>query len=273
LTVDSVRARYWRELELWYVRLGTKVHTAVVSPRWNGLEVNLTNAERDMLPSSKGAHAFHLTASAITIMAVFALLMAVSTSKVRAQTVSAYAGVHAGYNISSTELAVPGVALDGIGSKGLVGGFHGGVDVFFPGSPWFVGAWGAYDFSKIDAKLAAPGGSVSARLGDAWSIGGRLGLAAGKVSPYVLLGYKQQETSLSLPGVAMPTLKGLVYGAGADYALANNLKVGAQATLTKFDAADISGTGLAMRPEALEVTLRASLSFGGPVATSSTPLK
>ncbi len=230
-----------------------------------------------MLPSNKGASAFHLTISALTTLALVALVMAYTTSKARAQTVSTYVGLHAGYSVASTELAaptiIPGLALDGVGSKGLVGGVHGGVDVFFSGSPWFIGAWAAYDWSHVDAKLTTPGGSASARLGDAWSIGGRLGLAAGKVSPYVLLGYKQQETSLSISGVDMPTLKGIVYGAGADYALANNLKVGAQAAITKFDAADIAATGLTMKPEALEVTLRASLSFGGPVATSAAPLK
>lgn len=222
---------------------------------------------------TKGASAFQMTITAIVALAAMSLFMAMNTSKVRAQTVSTYAGLHAGYSISSTELAVPGIALDGIGSKGLVGGVHLGSDVYFPNSPWFLGAWAAYDWSKVDAKLSTPFGSASARLGDAWSIGGRMGLAAGKVSPYVLLGYKQQETSLSISGVSMPTLKGIVYGAGADYALANNLKIGAQAAITKFDAADIAGTGLTMKPEALEVTLRASLSFGGPVATSAAPLK
>lgn len=216
--------------------------------------------------------------STLILAALAALVIAATTSKARAQTVSTYAGLHAGYSIATTELAaptiIPGLALDGIGSKGLVGGVHGGVDVFFSGSPWFIGAWAAYDWSKVDAKLSTPFGSASARLGDAWSIGGRLGLAAGKVSPYVLMGYKQQETSLSISGVEMPTLKGLVYGAGADYALAQNLKVGAQATITKFDAADIMSSGITMKPEALEVTLRASLSFGGPtIPATAAPLK
>lgn len=217
--------------------------------------------------------------STLVLAALVSLALAATTTKARAQTVSTYAGLHAGYSIATTELSaptiIPGLALDGVGSKGLVGGVHGGVDVFFPGSPWFIGAWAAYDWSKVDAKLSTPGGSATARLGDAWSIGGRLGLAAGKVSPYVLLGFKQQETSLSgLATTSMPTLKGIVYGAGADYALANNLKIGAQAAITKFDAADINTTGLVMKPEALEVTLRASLSFGGPtIPASGAPLK
>ncbi len=231
-----------------------------------------------MFRNTKGTTAFQLTMTTIAMMAAVSLLMAFTTTKARAQTVSTYVGLHAGYSVATTELSaptiIPGLALDGVGSKGLVGGIHGGVDVFFANSPWFIGAWAAYDWSHVDAKLTTPGGSATARLGDAWSIGGRLGLAAGKVSPYVLLGYKQQETSLSgLATTSMPTLKGLVYGAGADYALAQNLKIGAQAAITKFDAADINTSGIVMKPEALEVTLRASLSFGGPVATSAAPLK
>jgi opacity protein-like surface antigen len=228
-----------------------------------------------MFRNTTGATAFTITMTTLAILAGLSLMMALTATKARAQTVSAYAGVHAGYSIASTEIAIPGVALDGVGSKGLLGGVHGGVDIFLPNSPWFVGAWAAYDWSRVDAKLSAPPVfSASARLGDAWSVGGRLGLSIGKVSPYAVLGYKQQETGLSLAGVGMPTLKGIVYGAGADYAVAQNLKIGALATLTKFDAADVGGVpGLTIKPEALEVTLRASLSFGGPVATSATPLK
>lgn len=147
---------------------------------------SFTNAEREMF-QIKGRSAY-MTVTALVTLAALSLFMAITTSKARAQTVSAYAGLHAGYSIASTELAFAGLALDGVGSKGLVGGVHGGVDVFFAGSPWFIGGWAAYDWSHVDAKLSSPFGSASARLGDAWSIGGRLGLASGKVSPYVLLG-------------------------------------------------------------------------------------
>lgn len=195
-------------------------------------------------------------------------------TKARAQTVSTYVGLHAGYGMSSTELSDGVSSINGIGAKGLMGGVHGGVDMYLPSSMWFIGVWGAYDFSKMDAKLSTPFGSASARLGDAWSVGGRVGLSKDKMKPYVLLGYKQAETSVSGLGVVpMPTLKGLVYGVGLDYSLANNLSVGAQATMTKFDAADIGATGIAMKPEALELTLRLNLQIGAPVATTAAPLK
>lgn len=226
------------------------------------------------MSQDRKSHYSFLTIFTALLIASVACAILAYPRQARAQTVSTYVGLHAGYGISSTSLTDGTDSINGIGAKGLQGGIHGGVDVFFPNSMFFIGAWGAYDFSKMDAKLLAAPFNASARLGDSWSVGGRVGLSKDKVKPYVLLGYKQAETSVSgLGPVSMPTVKGLVYGGGLDYALANNLTVGAQATLTKFDATDITGTGLTMKPEALEITLRMSLQLGAPVATSPAPLK
>lgn len=214
---------------------------------------------------------------ALILGALFSGFLAVTAPiKARAQTVATYVGVHAGYGIATTELGVSGLgSLDGIGQKGLIGGIHGGVDVFLPGSTIFVGAFGSYDWQHLDTKLSAPTipFSASARIGDAWTVGGRVGLQHGKVKPYLMLGYTQAETSISVPGIAMPTLKGLTYGGGLDYALANNLAVGAEARWTRFDAAQIDTSPINMKPEELSVMMRLSLSFGNPVANSPAPLK
>lgn len=217
----------------------------------------------------------HLVVLAGLILAAIASLAVVSfaPTKAKAQTVSTYVGGMGGYSFANTALSTGGATIvDGLGSKGFAGGIFGGVDLNLTNSPFFVGAFGDFKWQHVD--FSVPAAPFSARLGDAWTVGGRIGMTTGKLKPYVLLGYTQADTSSSIAGLSMPKLKGLAYGAGFDYMLANNLAVGVEARINRYDSATIAGTGLDMQTDQLAVMARLSLQFGAmPSPVAIPPLK
>lgn len=218
----------------------------------------------------------HLVVLAGLILAAIASLAVVSfaPTKAKAQTpLQVYAGVHGGYSMMSTEVSsplAPGFSIDGLGSKGLVGGLHAGVDTGFPGSIWFAGIFGDYTWQKVDFSINP---LATARLGDSWTVGGRAGITSGKSKYYGLVGYTQAESSIT-GGMAMPVFKGVTYGVGTSYNLANNLVASLEARMTHFQSATVVGTPIDLQPDQLSVRFGLSLQLGNmpsPVATP--PLK
>lgn len=228
-----------------------------------------------MILSTKNPKSGQLVGVGLVLMALLALAMVIVTAKpARAQGLQAYVGVQAGYGMADTSVSsplLPGASLDGLGSKGVLGGFHGGLDMQMPSSIWFVGVFGDYTWQKVDFSINPV---LTARLGDSWTIGGRAGFLSGKSKYYGLLGYTQAESSLNVAGVTMPTFKGITYGLGTSYNLANNLALSLEGRYTRFDSANVMSV-VDLQPDQMSIMARLSLQLGSlpnPVATVP-PLK
>lgn len=224
-------------------------------------------------PESKSP--FILLGGLILAAIACAIMVGFTGTKARADgpQVQIYGGVHGGYAMATTELSSSGFGIDGIGSKGFVGGVRLGTDVFMPSSMFFVGAFGDYTWQQVDFTVNPS--LFSARLGDSWTVGGRVGLLAGKIKPYALLGWTHTQVSNSLAGLTLPDLHGLSYGAGVEYQLASNLALGTEARWTKYSAAAIPGSGIDLQTDQLAVMMTLTLQLGGPKAVQlpGAPLK
>lgn len=241
-----------------------------------GAKPEPTNAELPMIDTAGGQTPRkpfrYMLVGLVMAAALAAALALLVPTKARAQGIQLYGGVQAGYSIANTEVSsplAPGFSIDGLGSKGMIGGVHGGVDMQMPSSIWFVGVFGDYTWQRVDFSINPV---ATARLGDSWTIGGRAGFVSGKSKYYGLLGYTQAESSLNIAGVTMPTFKGLTYGAGVSYALANNLALGLEARYTHFDSANVMNV-VDLQPDQLSVMARLSFQFGGMSTPANVPLK
>lgn len=220
----------------------------------------------------------HLIVLAGLILAAVAALSIVLFSPTRARAQSAlqaYAGVHGGYSMMNTEVSsplAPGFSIDGLGSKGFGGGIHGGVDVALPSSIFFVGVFADYTWQKVDFSINP---IATARLGDAYTVGFRGGIAPGKSKFYGLIGYKHAESSINVAGVDMPSFHGMTYGAGTSYNVAPNVSVGGEVLYTHYQSASVMGV-VNLQPDQLEVRAFVNFQLGNltnPLALAPAPLK
>ena len=209
-------------------------------------------------------------------LAAAALILGALSTVATAQTAQVYIGAGAGYSISSTEVtspSVPGLSLDGLGSRGAVGGIHGGIDVYLSNSQVFVGVFGSYSWQDVEFSLAlAPVAGLSAKLSDSYSVGGRIGMMVGGVKPYLLAAYThtKMEWSANAGGVPVvmpsaPDFSGLTLGGGVDVPLAKNLSWGLIGTYTRFGEENVAigpGASINLQPEQLYIGARLTLSFG-----------
>ncbi|HVZ35829.1 MAG TPA: outer membrane beta-barrel protein [Polyangiaceae bacterium] len=157
-----------------------------------------------------------------------------------------YAGLHGGYSFASTEVGLNNTpfSVDGLSAQGFSGGVQVGFDYQVPGTHLVPGVfadftWGSVEFD-VNPNL------VHAKLGESWTVGGRLGWEMGKVMPYILAGYTETESELSA-GTAFtssPTLKGWTFGGGVEWMLVNNVSLAAEYRYTKYDSEDLLGLGI-----------------------------
>lgn len=211
--------------------------------------------------------------AAALVAAIFAVIL--TTKAAKAQTpLQIWAGVGVGYSHATTEVSsplAPGFSIDGLGSKGMIGGIRGGVDMGLPGSAFFIGAFGDYTWQKVDFSINP---IATARLGDAYTLGGRVGMVDGKSKYYVLLGYTSAESSLNVAGVTMPTFKGLTYGGGVSYSIAPNLAVGLEGRFTRFNSESVMGV-VDLQPDQMSIMATMVVQLGNvpnPVSAPA-PLK
>ena len=151
-----------------------------------------------MILSTKNPKSGQLVGVGLVLMAILALAMVIVTAKpARAQTpLQVYLGGSVGYSLADTTVSsplLPGASLDGLGSKGAIGGIVGGVDMTFPSSIWFAGVFGSYTWQKVDFSINP---LATATLGDSWRAGVRTGFASGKSKYYASLALTQTESRL-----------------------------------------------------------------------------
>ena len=216
------------------------------------------------------SHLIVLAGLVLAAVAAISIALFIPT-KARAQTpLQVYVGAHGGYSMVNTEVSsplLPGFSLDGLGSRGLTGGVHGGVDVALPSSMIFMGVFADYTWQKVDFSISP---LATARFGDAYTLGVRAGVATGKSKFYGLVGYKHAESSINIAGVDMPSFHGMTYGAGTSYNIAPNMAVGGEVLYTHFQSANLMSV-VNLQPDQLEV--RAFVNFQlGNLANPLAPL-
>jgi outer membrane immunogenic protein len=146
-----------------------------------------------------------------------------------------YIGAHGGYGNANHELSVDEsyegksfniIDLDGINSRGFVGGIDAGADVARNG--WLFGVLGGYSFSNMESSLSLFDGEGKLTLSkqDEWYIGGRIGrVVAPRTMFYLLAAYTQTEYELGGTGIdekPHQSYSGIKAGTGVEYALGAN---------------------------------------------------
>lgn len=202
-----------------------------------------------------------------------------------------YIGGQAGYSmtnhnsdltISDGDEVFAGAFLDGIGSDGFFGGGTIGADIA-KGHILF-GIAASYNVSNSETEAGIYGygyniAGASIEEGDSWSATARIGYLFGsekRALLYVLGGYGEvdHKYTVSLGDMSLSdevTHTGWIVGAGAEYALANNIFLGIEGQYWILDSEntfqnELNGSGVALsdEPEVLKVmgTLKVKLNSG-----------
>ena len=183
---------------------------------------------------------------------------------------SAYVGGHVGVSIANTEVGISGGgSVDGVGSHGVIGGVHAGLDYTLPARVFF-GVYGFYDWQSTQSSLSINGvfsGKVD--FDGSYGVGGRLGYDFGKAKAYGLVGWRHTDLEWScscgsLAGLGLPSsLSGIDIGAGMAIPLTQGLELGIEGVWTKFNSESIeSGLGtIKIEPDQLSVMGRLSVRF------------
>jgi len=179
---------------------------------------------------------------------------------------SAYVGGHAGVTIANTEVGISGAgSVDGVGSHGVIGGVHAGLDYTMP-FRLFVGVYGFYDWQSTESSVNIGGFSASVGPGNSYGVGGRLGYDWGKAKAYGLVGWRHSDLdwSVPVPITGVPTsLNGIDIGAGMAIPLGQGFELGIEGVWTKFSSESIdTGLGVVtLDPQQLSVMGRLSVRF------------
>jgi outer membrane immunogenic protein len=155
-----------------------------------------------------------------------------------------YAGLNAGYGWAAVE--VGGVTFDD--GRGLFGGAQIGYNHDFGG--FVLGAEADFQISDISyEQTPLPGVTARTALDNFGTVRARAGLAIDRFLPYVTGGFAWGNASVSVSGGGGANLSlndtyaGWTVGAGAEYAILDNLSVKGEYLYTDFGAADF-GTGV-----------------------------
>ena len=159
---------------------------------------------------------------------------------------SAYVGGHAGVSIANTEVSISGAgSVDGVGSHGVIGGVHAGLDYTLPARVFF-GVYGFYDWQSTESSLRFDGFSASVDLDGSYGFGGRFGYDWGKAKAYGLVGWRHTNLSWAATGAGPgdfagfpSSLNGIDIGAGMAIPLAQGLELGIEGVWTKFNSESI----------------------------------
>jgi opacity protein-like surface antigen len=199
----------------------------------------------------------------------------VASDKAHAQSPSVYFGIHGGKGLATTELttdALGGVSLDGLGSNGLIGGVHAGVDLQLANSIVFVGAFGGYSWQEIEFNANVGTASVNATLGDSWYVGGRAGVVVKGSKFYALAAYRRSEMAFSstpswITGkLSLDDPRGWDIGLGAEIPIAKNISLGIEGIYTQYDKGEFAWGGVPTKVhgeiDQISVLARLNIQFG-----------
>lgn len=190
-----------------------------------------------------------------------------------------YIGVHGGYGNANHELTVDKsykteggtdtfnwLDLDGINSRGFIGGVNGGLDLSRGG--WVFGVLGGYSFTNMESSLSVADGAAKWTLSkqDEWYVGGRVGrVVAPRTLVYLLAAYTQTEYELSGTGIddkPSQTYSGIKAGVGGEFALTNNIFLGMEYTHDFYGKQDwINEDGFKVSDSLDEDKIMATLKF------------
>lgn len=139
--------------------------------------------------------------------------------------------------------------LDGLNSHGLVGGVQIGAD-YQIGRRFVVGVFGSYDLASMKTEgNIGDFASFEIEKGDEWSIGGRLGLLVHPTTMvYALAAYTQTEYDFSARlgtegGKRTVDFDGVTVGGGIEFAVTNNVFLGAEYRHTFYGEETILDSG------------------------------
>ena len=211
-----------------------------------------------------------------------------------------YFGAHAGYGNANHDTSVDfyGIedeelgdsvtlfSLDGLNSRGFVGGADVGVDKQV--GRFVFGAFASYDWSNMETEAGifpgvTGGATYTLERSDDWSVGGRAGILIDpSVLIYALAAYSQVTYTLNGPGVEEgapklsdeETFSGVKIGGGMEALLVDNIFVGIEYThffggeQTWFDTCrgeEGCGKGLRVTDDLSEDIIKGTLKykFGG----------
>jgi outer membrane immunogenic protein len=161
------------------------------------------------------------------------------------------AGIGAAATIGTVDagIAASNLTIDGLGAQGILGAATIGYDYHVPMTKFVVGPYASYIFGPQTWELSSNFGlSASAELANQWSLGARAGLLLTPgVLTYAKFGYAAGDlnvsTSLPIPGIKSPSLKGWELGTGIELALGNNLYVNSEYVYTSYGDANLYNRG------------------------------
>jgi outer membrane immunogenic protein len=169
------------------------------------------------------------------------------------QWTGAYLGASFGVSSSNGTLDISQGAnyltIDGLGADGIVGVLTAGYDFHLPASKLVLGAYGTYSLGSNTWELSSSTGfDLTADLTNRWSVGGKAGylLTAG-ILTYAKFGYASADfdisSSVALPRVKSPTLRGWELGTGVEMSMGGGLFVNTEYVYTSYSDADIYNVG------------------------------
>lgn len=156
-----------------------------------------------------------------------------------------YVGANAGYGWGTVDTSIPGAPNYNI--KGFGGGLHGGYNYDLGG--FVVGAEADFSFSDLNYTEAFGGATSSLRVENFGSIRARVGLPVDRFMPYVTGGFAYGTGSFNASQGALSfserqTHTGWTIGAGAEYAVTDNVLVRAEYLYTDLGTKNyLSGLG------------------------------
>lgn len=132
----------------------------------------------------------------------------------------------------------PVAGVDGLGADGIFGSLGGGVDMSL-GGKMVVGVFADYDFHTAEFKAGAGSLSLSSKIKDQWTVGGRLGYRI--MDPtlvYGLFGYTQARyDDINVGGgVFSPgSFNGYVVGAGIETEMSKTISLALEYRHSMFE--------------------------------------
>lgn len=176
-----------------------------------------------------------------------------------------YVGLQAGYSWNNDQWGSPAQPFfGGPNTNGLIYGGHVGYN--YQVNMLVLGLEGSFTFSEASASGPCLAGFATCRTEHNWGgdIRGRAGLAFDRLLVYGAAGVAAENVTLSIKtifgsGKATETIWGYTLGAGAEYAITNNVVLGVEYKFTDFGTQSISG--VKFDSESHKAVFRASYKF------------
>lgn len=153
-----------------------------------------------------------------------------------------YAGANIGYGWGRVDTNIPGAP--NFNTKGIVGGLQAGYNYDFGG--FVLGAEADFSFSDINYTEVFGGVTSALRVENFGSVRARVGLPVDRFMPYVTGGFAYGTGSLNvaqggLSFTERQTHTGWTAGAGAEYALTDNVLLRAEYLYTDLGTKNYLG--------------------------------